>query len=109
LWKGLRHLLKRENQLLLVNDILAYTVVITGKVQGVFFRKHTKIKAKELSIKGTVRNLPDGSVYLEIEGSKHAVLQMLNWCERGPQNALVTNVSSSLSKAQHFNEFKVEY
>jgi acylphosphatase len=101
--------LKKENHLLLVNDIVAYTVVVTGKVQGVFFRKHTKQKADELSIKGTVRNLPDGSVYLEIEGPHATITKMLDWCKQGPKSAVVADISSSLSEVQHFKHFKVEY
>ncbi|RLF60052.1 MAG: acylphosphatase, partial [Thermoplasmata archaeon] len=45
-------------------------VYISGKVQGVFFREYTRRKAKNLGIKGWVRNLPDGRVEAIFEGEK---------------------------------------
>ena len=62
---------------------------ITGKVQGVFFRKSTHEKAGQLGITGWVRNEPDGTVLAEIEGSPHAVKQMEVWLQTGPKRAEV--------------------
>jgi len=67
-------------------------VIVSGRVQGVFFRDSTRRKATELGLSGWVRNLPDGRVEAEIEGSPDAVDEMLRWCEGGPPDARVENV-----------------
>jgi acylphosphatase len=55
---------------------VAVKFVIRGKVQGVFFRKHTLAKASELRLKGDVRNVSDGSVQGVIQGAAAAVHSM---------------------------------
>jgi len=55
--------------------------VITGKVQGVFFRKYTQQKAVELSVFGVVENLPDGSVAGEAEGRLDKMVEFKHWLE----------------------------
>jgi acylphosphatase len=45
-----------------------YQITVSGKVQGVWFRKSTQDKARELGLRGFVRNQPDGSVYIEASG-----------------------------------------
>jgi acylphosphatase len=67
-------------------------LVVTGIVQGVFFRHHTKRKADELRLAGTVRNLPDGSVEVVCEGDEPKIRDMIAWCRRGPDSAHVTGV-----------------
>jgi acylphosphatase len=67
-------------------------IVVTGIVQGVFFRHHAKRKADELRLAGTVRNLPDGSVEVVCEGGEPRIRDMIAWCRRGPDSAHVTDV-----------------
>jgi acylphosphatase len=67
-------------------------VLVSGKVQGVFFRSSTKDKAEELGISGWVRNLPDGRVEAVLEGEKEEVDKMVEWCRKGPEHARVTGV-----------------
>lgn len=47
---------------------LQFNITVEGKVKGVWFRKHTQIKAKELGLNGIVKNQKDGSVYIEAIG-----------------------------------------
>ena len=61
-----------------------------GEVQGVGFRYHSQAQARHLGLAGHARNLPDGSVELEIEGREASVLRMLTWLETGPRFAVVT-------------------
>lgn len=56
-------------------------VIFRGRVQGVFFRAHTKEKADELQVTGRVRNLFDGSVEAIFEGEKENVEEVINWCK----------------------------
>jgi acylphosphatase len=63
--------------------------VISGRVQGVFFRAEAKARARSLGVAGWVRNRPDGAVEAVFEGSREAVESMLRWCEQGPAGARV--------------------
>lgn len=49
---------------------LHYNIIVSGKVQGVRFRKHTQLKAKELNLYGIVKNKSNGTVYIEVIGDK---------------------------------------
>jgi len=73
----------------------AVQLKITGTVQGVFFRQSTIEKARELDITGWVRNCEDGSVELEAEGDENLLRVFIQWCHRGPRNAVVSNVEIS--------------
>lgn len=67
-------------------------VRIYGRVQGVFFRHHTKLMADGLGLTGWVRNCPDGSVEALCSGSTDMVNQMIDWLHLGPDSALVSRV-----------------
>lgn len=67
---------------------------IEGRVQGVGYRHWAEARAKELSLKGYVRNLTDGSVEALFVGAPHDVARMLSLCEEGPLDAAVTSVTS---------------
>jgi acylphosphatase len=58
-------------------------VLVSGRVQGVFFRQNTKEKARELGLKGWVKNLPDGRVEALFEGEKSLIEEILNWFKKG--------------------------
>jgi acylphosphatase len=66
---------------------------VTGRVQGVFYRRETHREARKLGLAGFVRNEDDGSVHVEAEGEPGAVGALIRWCRRGPANARVENVS----------------
>jgi acylphosphatase len=68
--------------------------VVTGRVQGVAYRASTADEARRLGVVGWVRNLGDGSVELEAEGTPERVAALLAWCERGPPMARVTGVEA---------------
>jgi acylphosphatase len=67
-------------------------VVIKGRVQGVFYRNWTVDNARELGLKGWVRNRRDGSVEAVFSGSPNAVQEMEQRCRRGPRDAVVTGL-----------------
>jgi acylphosphatase len=67
--------------------------VITGRVQGVFYRASCRDEAAALGLAGWVRNNPDGSVEAEFEGPEADVLKILEWCRRGPPTAGVDRVT----------------
>jgi len=84
-----------------------FNIVISGKVQRVSFRVSTKAVADQLGIKGIIKNLPDGSVYLEAEGSPYALDSFMDWCKEGPEHAVVENVVQSESELKNYRNFEV--
>ncbi|MHB1260804.1 MAG: acylphosphatase [Thermoplasmatota archaeon] len=69
-------------------------VVVSGAVQGVWFRESTREEADRHGVAGWVRNLPDGRVEAAFEGPVPAVEAMVAWCRRGPPNARVDRVEA---------------
>ncbi|HWP94849.1 MAG TPA: acylphosphatase [Gammaproteobacteria bacterium] len=66
--------------------------LVTGRVQGVFFRASAREQALKLGITGYAENLPDGSVEVLVCGEPAAVQAMIDWLWQGPPSARVTNV-----------------
>jgi len=67
-------------------------ITVHGKVQGVYFRAATKAVANQLGITGFVKNLPDGTVYIEAEGGNFELDNLIEWCHEGPEQAHVEQV-----------------
>lgn len=67
-------------------------VLISGQVQGVYYRGWTMQTALGLGLTGWVRNRFDGQVEAVIAGDASAVAEMLEACEQGPPDADVTSV-----------------
>ncbi|GIG58178.1 acylphosphatase [Longispora fulva] len=67
-------------------------VIVSGRVQGVFFRGATQTAAEQRGVAGWVRNLPDGTVEAVFEGPPEAVGSMVAWVGHGPADARVTGV-----------------
>jgi acylphosphatase len=85
-------------------------VIISGRVQGVWFRASTKEKADQLGITGWVRNTPDGHVEAVFEGDEKILQEMLDWCHHGPQYAKVKNVKITEQPAKNdFRDFSIKY
>lgn len=84
-----------------------WNIVVTGKVQGVFYRASTKAVADQLGVKGFVMNQPDGTVYIEAEGDTFALDSFKEWCEEGPEKAEVTSVQIEEAPLRSFNNFEV--
>ena len=67
-------------------------ILVSGRVQGVYFRVFTQNKAKHFSVKGSVKNLPDGRVEIIAEADAMVIEQFLKWCYKGPITARVDHV-----------------
>ncbi len=67
-------------------------LIISGKVQGVFFRDSTTSKAKEFDVNGWVKNNSDGTVEALYEGEEENLKQLLEFCKKGPEMANVEKV-----------------
>ncbi|MBL7180692.1 MAG: acylphosphatase [Pseudomonadota bacterium] len=85
-------------------------VIITGRVQGVFFRYATMQAAEERGVFGWVKNLRNGSVEALFEGSQENVVSMLEWCKQGPPLANVKHVEVEWEEfAGEFSRFEITY
>lgn len=82
-------------------------IIIFGRVQGVFFRHFSKVEARKLKIQGLVKNLPDGSLYLEVEGEEKNLEKFTKWCRKGPAFAKVEQIKVSEAPPKNFNKFEI--
>ena len=83
------------------------SILVSGRVQGVFYRASAKTKADELGIKGFVQNLPDGEVYMEAEGSDEKLDLFKAWCSEGPPRAQVEQVEIKEGDLRNFTSFGI--
>ena len=85
-------------------------VVVSGRVQGVFYRAYTQRAAVECGVDGYVKNLADGSVEAVFQGEADRVEQMISWCRTGSPSSSVTHVTASdLSEDKIFSGFNITY
>lgn len=77
--------------------------LISGRVQGVFFRYHTKNKADKLNIRGTVRNLPNGDVEVFAQGDADALTRFETFLHQGPPSADVKKVSREILQSDEIH------
>lgn len=85
-----------------------YSIVVKGKVQGVSFRFATQAKAHQYNLTGFVKNLFNGDVYIECEGSENNINQLIEWCYTGPLLAKVTEVIAEEGELKHFQTFEIK-
>ena len=84
-----------------------FNITVKGKVHGVFYRASAKQMADLLGIKGFVQNEPNGNVYIEAEGDDDLLIKLVQWCQHGPENAVVDHVSVADGPLQGFDGFEV--
>jgi acylphosphatase len=84
-----------------------FSITVNGKVQGVFYRQSTLQKAQELGITGTVKNLPNGDVFIMATGTPDQLQQLISWCKQGPTRAQVSSVWHEEVALQTFTGFAV--
>jgi acylphosphatase len=82
-------------------------LIISGKVQGVFYRASAKEMAEKFNIRGWVKNTKGGNVEILACGMEDDLEQFLQWCKKGPEGAIVTHVEVKKSDENCQNEFKI--
>jgi acylphosphatase len=75
--------------------VVRYRVLVSGRVQGVFFRDTCRRVAEQHGVAGWVRNLPDGRVEAVFEGPDDDVRRLVDWAREGPRTAVVNDVTVS--------------
>lgn len=73
-------------------DLARLHLIVTGRVQGVFFRSATADQARALGLRGFARNCADGSVEIVAEGKRQSLEILLEWARHGPPHARVDEV-----------------
>ena len=87
----------------------AFHAIITGRVQGVFFRQNTKARAEFLNITGFTKNLKDGSVEVWAEGDEKNLEEILKFLKKGPKEALVEEIKIEWKPPKNYPEFNILY
>ncbi len=88
----------------------SYRIIVSGIVQGVFFRYSAKKTAAQLGLKGFARNMDNGDVEIVIEGSDPPVRNFIEWCRKGPTGAHVDSVNTEELEAKgNFDTFEIRY
>jgi len=82
-------------------------VVVSGRVQGVFFRDSTRREARARGVAGWVCNRADGGVEAVFEGASEAVEAVVAFCARGPRGAEVANVEATQEPPEGLTGFEV--
>ncbi|MFE6686346.1 acylphosphatase [Streptomyces sp. NPDC057743] len=82
-------------------------VIVSGTVQGVFFRDTCRQTAAESGVSGWVRNLPGGEVEAVFEGAEEGVARMVDWAHQGPPAAEVTHVEIRDEEPERLSGFEV--
>jgi acylphosphatase len=85
----------------------AIRAIVSGKVQGVWFRKYTKTKADQLGIKGYVKNQPDGTVLVRAEGPLEEMKIFKQWLHIGSPASQVEQVTIEQIKPEGFTSFEI--
>lgn len=81
--------------------------IVSGKVQGVFFREGAKSEAQRLGLTGYASNLPDGSVEIVAEGEPNSLELLGRWLKSGSARASVANVESRHEAPQGIAGFSI--
>ena len=83
---------------------------ISGRVQGVYYRRNAMLEARRLGLTGWVRNLPDRRVEAVAEGEEDGVEEFVRWCRKGPPLAIVRGVEIHREPATgFFKTFEIRY
>jgi len=85
-------------------------IIVSGIVQGVFFRSSSRHQASYLRLTGWVKNRPDGKVEIVVEGENDAITDFLQWCHKGPPGAMVDHVDLKWEEFMgEFSNFSIRY
>ncbi|MFO8068259.1 MAG: acylphosphatase [Bacteroidales bacterium] len=87
----------------------AVQISVKGKVQGVGYRYFAQKSAENSNVKGFVKNMPDGSVFIEAEGEEKDVDTFIDYCKAGPNWARVTDIVVNDSAISNYSGFEVRY
>ena len=82
-------------------------IIVSGRVQGVFFRDNTRRKARELVLSGYAKNLPDGKVEVVVEGDESKINELIEFIRKCPGNSQVTDIKIKHKELENFHDFDI--
>ncbi len=88
-------------------ELKHFKIIVSGQVQGVFYRAVAKEKAAELNIRGFVRNEPNGDVYIEAEAEEEDLYKFIKWCNLGPARSKVDHIEVMPGELVGFTTFEI--
>lgn len=90
-------------------EVKHYNITVEGYVQGVGFRYFVNKQAQICGVKGFVKNLYNGNVYIEVEGDDTRTTRFIRTCYQGPSHARVNNVEVETGELKNFTTFQVKF
>ena len=84
-------------------------IIISGHVQGVFFRESTKRKANELGLVGYVENLDNGNVEVVAQGDEDKLNELIKFIKKNPGKSKVENIKITDKTTENFKTFEIRY
>lgn len=75
-----------------MSDIARAHLIVSGHVQGVYYRSNSAETGLKLGLTGWSKNLPNGTVEIVAEGDKERIEELIKWCRKGPPSARVEGV-----------------
>lgn len=104
IWKINNKYIKSENY----NKFMKCVhLIVSGKVQGVFFRDNTRRKAIELGLKGYAKNLPDGTAEVIAQGDENKINELIQFIKNSPGASNVEGVKARHKEPENFKGFDV--
>jgi acylphosphatase len=92
-----------------VSDAVGKSILVKGKVQGVFYRASTVEQAVKIGVGGYVKNLPSGEVYIEVFGTKRQINKLISWCKEGSEWARVNDLIVGDLPYRPDQKFEIRY
>ena len=87
--------------------LMSVHLVVSGRVQGVWFRAGTREQALQHGLCGWVKNCSNGTVEIHAEGEKEALEHFIDWCRKGPPAARVTALDIEWVVSQFLKTFEI--
>ena len=84
-------------------------IVVSGRVQGVNFRRYTLQKSLELGLHGYVKNTPEGNVLIHAQGDESQLNQLLTWCKKGSPLSMVEAIEVIELPVEAFTAFEIRF
>ncbi|MBW2981030.1 acylphosphatase [Candidatus Woesearchaeota archaeon] len=85
-------------------------IIVQGRVQGVFFRAHTRDKGRQLGLNGWVRNLDSDKVEVIAEGPEDKIAELIGFCKKGPDIARVEDIKVKFEEPKKdLRPFSIRY
>ncbi|MBS3104870.1 acylphosphatase [Candidatus Woesearchaeota archaeon] len=82
-------------------------LIVSGRVQGVFFRDNTRRKAKELGLTGYAKNLENGNVEVVAEGNEEKIKELIEFMRESPGVAKVKGIEIKHKEPENFKNFEI--